>query len=456
MTQTKQYIDANRDRFLAELLGFLRIPSISADPAYAGSVRQTAEWVADNLRKAGADHVRLEETAGFPIVYGEKMVDPAAPTVLVYGHYDVQPADPLDLWDNPPFEPVIKEGLIFARGACDDKGQVFMHVKAFEAMLASGELACNVKFMIEGEEEVGSDNLGLFVASNKDLLKADVILISDTAIIANDIPSIDVGLRGLSYMEVAVQGPNRDLHSGVYGGAVANPINILCQMIASMHDEYNHITIPGFYDGVLELSASDRAAMAQTPFDLDAYQKDLGIQSVHGEKGYSTIERASIRPTLDVNGIWGGYTGEGAKTVLPSMAYAKISMRLVPNQRSEEITRLFTEHFLSIAPKGVKVTVKAHHGGEAYLMPTDSIAYQAASDALAKTFGKEPVPTRGGGSIPIVALFEKELGVKSILMGFGLDSDAIHSPNEHYGLFNFYKGIETIPHFFSNYKKLSQ
>jgi len=456
MTQTQQYIEANRDRFLAELLDFLRIPSISADPAYAGSVRQTAEWVADNLCKAGADHVRLEETAGFPIVYGEKMVDPAAPTVLVYGHYDVQPADPLDLWDNPPFEPVIKEGLIFARGACDDKGQVFMHVKAFEAMLASGELACNVKFMIEGEEEVGSDNLGLFVASNKDLLKADVILISDTAIIANDIPSIDVGLRGLSYMEVAVQGPNRDLHSGVYGGAVANPINILCQMIASMHDEYNHITIPGFYDGVLELSASDRAAMAQTPFDLDAYQKDLGIQSVHGEKGYSTIERASIRPTLDVNGIWGGYTGEGAKTVLPSMAYAKISMRLVPNQRSEEITRLFTEHFLSIAPKGVKVTVKAHHGGEAYLMPTDSIAYQAASDALAKTFGKEPVPTRGGGSIPIVALFEKELGVKSILMGFGLDSDAIHSPNEHYGLFNFYKGIETIPHFFSNYKKLSQ
>jgi acetylornithine deacetylase/succinyl-diaminopimelate desuccinylase-like protein len=442
MTQTQQYIEANRDRFLAELLDFLRIPSISADPAYAGSVRQTAEWVADNLRKAGADHVRLEETAGFPIVYGEKMVDPAAPTVLVYGHYDVQPADPLDLWDNPPFEPVIKEGLIFARGACDDKGQVFMHVKAFEAMLASGELACNVKFMIEGEEEVGSDNLGLFVASNKDLLKADVILISDTAIIANDIPSIDVGLRGLSYMEVAVQGPNRDLHSGVYGGAVANPINILCQMIASMHDEYNHITIPGFYDGVLELSASDRAAMAQTPFDLDAYQKDLGIQSVHGEKGYSTIERASIRPTLDVNGIWGGYTGEGAKTVLPSMAYAKISMRLVPNQRSEEITRLFTEHFLSIAPKGVKVTVKAHHGGEAYLMPTDSIAYQAASDALAKTFGKEPVPTRGGGSIPIVALFEKELGVKSILMGFGLDSDAIHSPNEHYGLFNFYKGRE--------------
>jgi acetylornithine deacetylase/succinyl-diaminopimelate desuccinylase-like protein len=331
-----------------------------------------------------------------------------------------------------------------------------MHVKAFEAMLASGELTCNVKFMIEGEEEVGSDHLGIFVEANKELLKADVILISDTAIIANDIPSIDVGLRGLSYMEVSVQGPNRDLHSGVYGGAVANPINILCQMIASMHDEFNHITIPGFYDGVVELSASDRAAMAQTPFDLDAYQKDLGIQSVHGEKGYSTIERASIRPTLDVNGIWGGYTGEGAKTVLPSMAYAKISMRLVPNQSSETITQLFTDHFKAIAPQGVTVTVKPHHGGEAYIMPTDSIAYQAASEALAETFGKEPVPTRGGGSIPIVALFEKELGIKSILMGFGLDSDAIHSPNEHYGLFNFYKGIETIPHFFANFHRLSQ
>ena len=456
MKNTQAFISANQDRFLAELLDFLRIPSISADPAYAGSVRKAAEWLAAKLQDAGLDKVRLEETAGFPIVYGEKMVDPSAPTILVYGHYDVQPADPLDLWDSPPFEPVIKNDVIYARGSCDDKGQVFMHVKAFEAMLASGELSCNVKFMIEGEEEVGSDHLGIFVEANKELLQADVILISDTAIIANDIPSIDVGLRGLSYMEVSVQGPNRDLHSGVYGGAVANPINILCQMIASMHDEFNHITIPGFYDGVHELSAADRAAMAQTPFDLDAYQKDLGIQSVHGEKGYSTIERASIRPTLDVNGIWGGYTGEGAKTVLPSMAYAKISMRLVPNQSSETITKLFTEHFKAIAPKGVKVTVKPHHGGEAYIMPTDSIAYQAASEALAETFGKDPVPTRGGGSIPIVALFEKELGIKSILMGFGLDSDAIHSPNEHYGLFNFYKGIETIPHFFANFQRLSQ
>jgi acetylornithine deacetylase/succinyl-diaminopimelate desuccinylase-like protein len=456
MKKTQAFISAHQERFLAELLDFLRIPSISADPVYAGSVRNAAEWLASKLKEAGLDQVRLEETAGFPIVYGEKMVDPTAPTILVYGHYDVQPADPLDLWESPPFEPVIKNNVIYARGACDDKGQVFMHVKAFEAMLASGELTCNVKFMIEGEEEVGSDHLGVFVEANKELLKADVILISDTAIIANDIPSIDVGLRGLSYMEVSVQGPNRDLHSGVYGGAVANPINILCQMIASMHDEFNHITIPGFYDGVLELSASDRAAMAQTPFDLDAYQKDLGIQSVHGEKGYSTIERASIRPTLDVNGIWGGYTGEGAKTVLPSMAYAKISMRLVPNQSSETITQLFTDHFKAIAPQGVTVTVKPHHGGEAYIMPTDSIAYQAASEALAETFGKEPVPTRGGGSIPIVALFEKELGIKSILMGFGLDSDAIHSPNEHYGLFNFYKGIETIPHFFANFHRLSQ
>ena len=456
MKETQTYISAHQDRFLTELLEFLRIPSISADPANAGSVRQAAEWMAENLKKAGVDHVRLEETAGFPIVYGEKMIDPKAPTVLVYGHYDVQPADPLELWDNPPFDPIIKNEVIYARGSCDDKGQVFMHVKAFEAMYATGELTCNVKFMIEGEEEIGSNNLSTFVCAHKELLKADVILISDTAIIANDTPSIDVGLRGLSYMEVAVQGPNRDLHSGVYGGAVANPINILCEMISSMHDEFNRITIPGFYDGVLEVNAADRAAMAQTPFDLEAYQNDLGIHAVHGEKGFSTIERASIRPTLDVNGIWGGYTGEGAKTVLPSMAYAKISMRLVPNQSSEHITKLFTDYFIAAAPKGVQVTVTPHHGGEAYLMPTDSIAFQAASEALAKTFGKEPVPTRGGGSIPIVALFEKELGIKSILMGFGLDSDAIHSPNEHYGLFNFYKGIETIPYFFSNYNELYQ
>lgn len=456
MQSSQQYIQEHKDRFLNELLEILRIPSISADPAYAGDVRRAAEWVAQNLQAAGADHVRLEETAGHPIVYGEKMIDANAPTVLVYGHYDVQPADPLHLWDSPPFEPVIKDGVIYGRGTCDDKGQFFMHVKAFEAMLKSGELRCNVKFMIEGEEEIGSDHLGLFVKANKELLKADVILISDTSIISNDIPSIDVGLRGLSYLEVKVQGPNKDLHSGVYGGAVANPVNILCQMIASLQDEFNRITIPGFYDDVQELSATDRAAMAQTPFDLENYQKELGIAAVHGEAGYSTLERASIRPTLDVNGIWGGYIGEGAKTVLPSLAHAKISMRLVPNQSSEKITELFTKHFLSIAPKGVQVTVTPHHGGEAYVMPTDSIAYQAASEAMEKTFGKTPVPTRGGGSIPIVALFEKELGVKSILMGFGLDSDDIHSPNEHYGLFNFYKGIETIPYFFDNYYRLNQ
>jgi acetylornithine deacetylase/succinyl-diaminopimelate desuccinylase-like protein len=456
MLSTKNYIESNKDRFLSELLDLLRIPSISADATYAVSVRQAAEWLAANLKQAGADDVRLEETAGFPIVYGEKIIDAYAPTVLVYGHYDVQPADPLDLWHSPPFEPVIKDDIIYARGACDDKGQMFMHIKAFEAMLATNNLACNVKFMIEGEEEIGSNHLATFVKEHKELLKADVILISDTAIVANDIPSIDVGLRGLSYLEVSVQGPNRDLHSGVYGGAVANPINILCEMIASLHDEFNQINIPRFYEDVLEVSAADRAAMAQTPFNLEAYQNDLGIHAVYGEKGFSTIERASIRPTLDVNGMWGGYTGEGAKTVLPSMAFAKISMRLVPNQSSEKITQLFTDHFLAIAPKGVKVTVTPHHGGEAYLMPTDSIAFQAASEAMAETFGKYPIPTRGGGSIPIVALFEKELGIKSILMGFGLDSDAIHSPNEHFGLFNFYKGIDTIPYFFEKFNQLSK
>ena len=456
MQSSQQYIQENKDRFLNELLEILRIPSISADPACAGDVRKAAEWVAQNLKVSGAENVRLEETAGHPIVYGEKLVDPNAPTVLVYGHYDVQPADPLHLWDSPPFEPAVKDGAIYGRGTCDDKGQFFMHVKAFEAMLKAGELKCNVKFMIEGEEEIGSDHLGVFVKANKDLLSADVILISDTSIIANDIPSIDVGLRGLSYLEVKVQGPNKDLHSGVYGGAVANPVNILCQMIASLQDEFNRITIPGFYEDVEELSATDRAAMAQTPFDLENYQKELGISAVHGEAGYSTLERASIRPTLDVNGIWGGYIGEGAKTVLPSVANAKISMRLVPNQSSEKITELFTKHFLSIAPKGVQVTVTPHHGGEAYVMPTDSIAYQAAAEAMEKTFGSTPVPTRGGGSIPIVALFEKELGIKSVLMGFGLDSDDIHSPNEHFGLFNFYKGIETIPYFFDNYYRLNQ
>ncbi len=462
MEHINQYIDNNRQRFLDELLDFLRIPSISADSAYSADVFKTAEFVKDKLIAAGADKVEVCPTAGYPIVYGEKMINPSLPTVLVYGHYDVQPATPLELWETPPFEPSIRkttvhpDGAIFARGACDDKGQVYMHVKAFELMMQTNSLACNIKFMIEGEEEVGSSNLGIFVKANKERLKADVVLISDTSIIANDTPSIDCGLRGLSYVEVEVTGPNRDLHSGVYGGAVANPINILSKMIASMHDENNHITIPGFYDDVLEVSAEDRAEMAKTPFDIEEYKKDLEVGDVWGEKGYSSIERTGIRPTLDVNGIWGGYTGEGAKTVLPSKAFAKISMRLVPNQTSDKITEIFKKHFESIAPASVKVEVRPHHGGEPVLTPTDSVAFQAASKAMLETYGKKPIPTRGGGSIPIVALFEKELGLKSVLMGFGLDSDALHSPNEHYGLFNYYKGIQTIPLFHKYFAELSK
>lgn len=447
----QQYIQENKERFLSELLDLLRIPSVSADSKYKGDVRKAAEFICEKIQEAGADVAEICETAGHPIVYGEKVIDPSLPTVLVYGHYDVQPADPLNLWDSPPFEPVVKDEKIYARGACDDKGQVYMHIKAFETMMATNSLPCNVKFMIEGEEEVGSDNLGIFVKANKEKLAANVILISDTAIIANDIPSIDVGLRGLSYLEVEVTGANRDLHSGVYGGAVANPINVLSKMIASLHDENGHITIPNFYDDVVELTPTQREAMAETPFNLDEYKKDLGIDDVRGEDGYTTLERASIRPTLDANGIWGGYIGEGAKTVLPSKASAKISMRLVPNQQSDKITAMFTKHFESIAPAGVTVKVQPHHGGEPYVTPTDSKEYRAAEQAMEEAFGKKPVPTRGGGSIPIVALFEKELGLKTILMGFGLDSDAIHSPNEHYGLFNFYKGIETIPLFFKYY-----
>ncbi|SDM79740.1 dipeptidase [Siphonobacter aquaeclarae] len=452
----QDYLQAHKGRFLDELLELLRIPSVSADSNYKGDVRKAAEYVRESLAKAGADVAELHETNGHPIVFGEKIIDPALPTVLVYGHYDVQPADPLELWTSPPFEPVIKDEKIYARGSADDKGQFFMHVKAFEAMMATGSLPCNVKFMIEGEEEVGSNNLGTFVASNREKLKADVILISDTAMIANDVPSIDTGLRGLSYVEVEVTGPNRDLHSGVYGGAVANPINTLAKMIASLHDEKGHITIPHFYDDVVELTADERALLESAPFSLDEYKTDLDIDDVQGEEGYSTRERASIRPTLDCNGIWGGYTGEGAKTVLPSKAFAKISMRLVPNQDWNKITDLFAEHFRRIAPKSVKVKVTPHHGGQPYLTPLESAAYRAAEAALAESFGKKPVPTRGGGSIPIVALFEKELGLKTVLMGFGLDSDAIHSPNEHYGLFNFYKGIETIPLFFKHFAELSR
>ncbi|MBO6517166.1 MAG: dipeptidase [Bacteroidia bacterium] len=444
----QEYLSKNQERFLNELLDWLRIPSISADSKFASDVHKAAEFVADKLRLAGADNVAVEQTEGYPIVYGEKMVDPNKPTVLVYGHYDVQPSVPDELWETPAFEPTIRDGNIYARGACDDKGQAYMHVKAFEMMMATDTLACNVKFMIEGEEEVGSTHLGYYVKENKDKLAADVVLISDTGMIANDIPSIDTGLRGLSYVEVEVTGPNIDLHSGTYGGAVANPINVLCDMISSLHDENRHITIPGFYDQVEIVSDEDRAEMAKTPFDLEEYKKGLEVNDVMGEAGYSTIERTGIRPTLDVNGIWGGYIGEGAKTVLPSKAYAKISMRLVPNQKSADISDLFQRHFESIAPKAVKVKVTLHHGGEAAVTPTNSKAYRAASKAMEATFGKKPIPTRGGGSIPIVALFEEVLGLKTVLMGFGLDSDAIHSPNEKYGIFNFYKGIETIPYFF--------
>jgi len=450
------YLDQHKQRFLDELLELLRIPSVSADSKFNHDVRRAAEFVREKLDAAGLDDAQLFETAGHPVVFAQKLIDPALPTVLVYGHYDVQPADPYELWKTPPFEPTIRNERIYARGACDDKGQFYMHIKALEAMLATDGLPCNVKVMIEGEEEVGSDHLGTFVAQNRELLKADVILISDTSIISNETPSLEAGLRGLSYVEVEVNGPNRDLHSGVYGGGVANPINVLANMIASLHDEQGRITIPGFYDNVVDLTDAERAELAKAPFDLTEYERDLGIDAVMGEAGYSTNERTSIRPTLDVNGIWGGYTGEGAKTVLPAKASAKISMRLVPNQTPDEITDLFTRHFMAIAPVGVTVAVRPHHGGLPYVTPTDSVEFEAASRAFEDAWGKKPIPTRGGGSIPIVALFEQELGVKSILMGFGLDIDALHSPNESYGLFNFYKGIETIPYFYKNYAELKK
>lgn len=456
------FIRDNKDRFLNELLDLLRIPSVSADPKFKDDVFAAANFVKESLEKAGAEVVEICETAGYPIVYAEKIIDPALQTVLVYGHYDVQPADPYELWDSPPFEPVIKktkihpEGAIFARGSADDKGQFYMYVKAFEAMMASGDLPCNVKFMIEGEEEVGSNNLEKFVIENKEKLKADVILISDTHMISMQDPSITVGLRGMAYMEVEVVGSNRDLHSGTYGGAVANPINVLCEMIASMKDENDHITIPGFYDKVQEISAAQRARLNEAPFDLNEYQEKLDIGDVHGEKGYTTIERVGIRPTLDVNGIWGGYIGEGAKTVLPSKAQAKISMRLVPDQDWHEISVLFENYFKSIAPKSVKVKVKAHHGGAPAVVSDSSVGYKAAEAAMEETFGKRPIPTREGGSIPIVALFQKELGSDPILFGFGLDTDALHSPNEHYGVKNYFMGIETIAAFFRQFRKLTE
>jgi acetylornithine deacetylase/succinyl-diaminopimelate desuccinylase-like protein len=456
------YVQQHKDRFLAELTELLRIPSVSADTRYKDDVRRAAEYIREKLVQAGVDRAELCETKGHPIVYAEKMVGPDRPTVLVYGHYDVQPADPLNLWETPPFEPTVRktkihpDGAIFARGACDDKGQVYAHIKAFEGLVATDNLPCNVKFMIEGEEEVGSDNLGVFVRENRDKLRADVILISDTSILSNDTPSLEVGLRGLSYVEVEVTGPNRDLHSGVYGGGVANPINVLCEMIASLKDADGRITIPHFYDKVVELSRAERDALAEAPFNLEAYKEDLNVGDVAGEKGYTTPERTSIRPTLDVNGIWGGYTGEGAKTVLPSKASAKISMRLVPNQHPDDITELFKRHFESIAPKSVQVVVRPHHGGFPVVTPTDSVGFRAASLAFEEAWGKKPIPTRGGGSIPIVALFEKELGLKSVLMGFGLDSDALHSPNEHFGIFNYLKGIETIGLFYKHFAALSK
>lgn len=450
----KKYIEENKDRFLEELFDLIRIPSVSAKPENQPDMVLATGYIKNSLLSAGADRAEVIPTSGHPVVYGEKMIDPAKPTILVYGHYDVQPADPLDLWDSPPFEPEVRDGKIFARGADDDKGQMFMQVKAFELMVKTNTLPCNIKFMIEGEEEIGSPSLKQFCLDHKDKLSADVILISDTTMIAQDIPSITVGLRGLSYMEVEVTGPNRDLHSGLYGGAVMNPANALAKMIASLTDENNHITIKGFYDDVLEVSEEERKEMAKAPFDLDEFKESIGVDDVVGEKGYSTRERTGIRPSLDVNGIWSGYIEEGAKTVLPSKAWAKISMRLVPNQKSRKIDRLFEEHFKSIAPEGVTVSVKSLHGGEGYVSPIDSLAYKAASEACEESFGKKPIPVRSGGSIPIVSDFEEVLGIKSILLGFGLDSDAIHSPNENYPLFNFYKGIETIPLFFRNFAEL--
>jgi acetylornithine deacetylase/succinyl-diaminopimelate desuccinylase-like protein len=458
----QEYINNNKDKFLNELKDFLRIQSVSADPKFKNEVLKGAKFLEEKLQLAGADNICIHETAGHPIVYADKIIDKDLPTILVYGHYDVQPADPYELWDSDPFEPIVKEtpihpdGAVFARGACDDKGQMYMHVKAFEAMLNTNNLPCNVKFMFEGEEEVGSANLETFVRENTSLLQADVVLVSDTGIIANDTPSICVGLRGLSYVEVEVTGPNRDLHSGLYGGGVANPINVLSKMIASLHDDSGAINIPGFYEDVQEVSTAERDEMAKAPFDINYYKKDLEIGDVSGERSFSTNERTSIRPALDVNGIWGGYTGDGAKTVLPSKAYAKISMRLVPNQKSEKITKLFSTHFEKIAPPSVKVKVTPHHGGEGVVIPTDFTGYMAGKRAMESSFGKTPIPVRSGGSIPIVPMFEEVLGLKTILLGFGLDSDVIHSPNEHFGLFNFYKGIETIPLFYKNFAELNK
>ncbi|MBW6459253.1 MAG: dipeptidase [Bacteroidales bacterium] len=451
MEEIKNYIEQNKQRFLDELFGLIRIPSISSESARKDDMLKAAEYWKKTLLSAGATRAEIIPTAGNPVVFGEKIIDPHGPTVLVYGHYDVMPVDPVDLWTSPPFEPEIRDGKIYARGADDDKGQSFMQAKAFEYLIKSNTLPCNVKFMIEGEEEIGSPNLGKFCDDYKEMLKADIILVSDTSMIAPDIPSITTGLRGLSYMEVEVTGPNRDLHSGLFGGAVANPANVLAKMIASLKDDKERITIKGFYNDVLEISPEERKKMGMAPFNLEEYKKSLDIDGVYGEEGYTTMERTGIRPALDVNGIWGGYTGEGAKTVIPSKAYAKISMRLVPNQDHVKVSMLFEEHFKAIAPPYVKVKVTALHGGQGYVSPTDMPAYLAAEKAYEKAFGKMPVPVRSGGSIPIISTFESKLGIKSILMGFGLESDAIHSPNENYPLQQFFKGIETIVYFYHYY-----
>jgi len=453
MDKTLNYIEQNKERFLEELFELIRIPSISSISDHKPDMIRTAEMIKQRLIEAGVDKAEVMPSAGNPVVYGEKIIDPKAPTVLIYGHYDVMPVDPLDLWETEPFSPEIRDEKIYARGADDDKGQAYMQVKAFESLVKTDNLHINVKFMIEGEEEIGSPSLEAFCEEHKEMLQADTILVSDTGMIAQDIPSITTGLRGLSYMEVKVTGPNKDLHSGIFGGAVANPANVLTQMIASLTDENNHITIPGFYDDVLVVSEEERTEMAKAPFDLEEYKKALDINEVWGEKGYSTNERTGIRPSLDVNGIWSGYTGEGAKTVLPSVAFAKISMRLVPNQNNEKISELFEVHFKSIAPPSVKVEVTSLHGGQAYVSPMSMPAYKAADKAYTQTFNKKPVPTRSGGSIPIISTFEKVLGIKSVLMGFGLESDAIHSPNENYPLFNFYKGIETISWFYKFFEE---
>ena len=447
----KQYIQNNQDRFFEELFSLLRIPSVSSKEVHRPDMLRCEERLCELLLEAGADCAQVCPTEGHPVVFGSRIVDPSFKTVLVYGHYDVQPVEPLELWKSNPFEPEIRDGAIYARGANDDKGQLFMHIKAFEFLVREGKLRHNVKFIFEGEEEIGSPSLAKWATENKEKLSADIILVSDTTMISETVPSINCGMRGLSYVEVKVTGPDKDLHSGHYGGAVANPINVLCDMISSLIDKDGRITVKGFYDDVVELSKEDRAKLARAPFDLDEYMNFLDIRQVKGEKGYTTMERTGIRPCLDVNGIWGGYTGEGAKTVLPSEAHAKISMRLVPNQDSETITRLFEEHFKSIAPDYVKVEVTPHHGGNGFLIPISSEAYQAASKAMTEVYGIEPVPSRGGGSIPILADLQKILGIDPLLMGFGLERDTIHSPNESYLLKQLFSGMEAIALFYKYY-----